>query len=241
MVVPTLIDTYALPPAPNICDQTLREVIATKTYSLAHVLMEPGRSSLPHFHESMVEIYLMLSGTGILAVRDHEGEVHAGAFCVIPPSTVHQLRNGPAPLEHLVITTPPFTPDDILMYEPVSPSRHIRHHAYQDLPVAMASDGATVYELLSADEQRTLGLELAIGVLPSGRKATPHSHLFTEELYYVLSGEGRAHLDGAAHAIRPGTAILLPAGVVHGLESFDEPLRVLCVSVPPYSNNDFLV
>jgi mannose-6-phosphate isomerase-like protein (cupin superfamily) len=42
-----------------------------------------------------------------------------------------------------------------------------------------------------------------------------HFHQATDEVYYVLEGEGFVELDGNTHAVSPGAAILIPAGVRH--------------------------
>lgn len=42
-----------------------------------------------------------------------------------------------------------------------------------------------------------------------------HHHNHTEEVYYVLSGEGVLELDGAQQPVRAGTAVLIPPGVRH--------------------------
>ena len=42
-----------------------------------------------------------------------------------------------------------------------------------------------------------------------------HSHDRNEELIHVISGEGRAVIDGAEHPMRPGTSFFLGRNIVH--------------------------
>lgn len=48
--------------------------------------------------------------------------------------------------------------------------------------------------------------------------AEPHFHEEMTEIYYVLDGSGAICLDGQRYEVGPGTAILIPPGVVHNGE-----------------------
>jgi mannose-6-phosphate isomerase-like protein (cupin superfamily) len=50
-------------------------------------------------------------------------------------------------------------------------------------------------------------------------KGTLHFHAAYDEVYYVLKGNGTITIDGDIHALRPGAAVVLPAGVPHELEA----------------------
>jgi mannose-6-phosphate isomerase-like protein (cupin superfamily) len=52
-----------------------------------------------------------------------------------------------------------------------------------------------------------------------GNKGSPHLHVAYDEVYYVLSGNGSITMNGETHALRPGAAVVIPAGVAHGLEA----------------------
>ena len=64
--------------------------------------------------------------------------------------------------------------------------------------------------LITRADSRNLGLHVTH--ICAGET---HYHERTEEIYYVLEGEGFIELDGKAHEIRPGTAIYIPIGVRH--------------------------
>jgi mannose-6-phosphate isomerase-like protein (cupin superfamily) len=50
-------------------------------------------------------------------------------------------------------------------------------------------------------------------------KGSLHFHSGYDEVYYLLSGSGTIAIAGAVHALRPGAAVVLPAGVPHELEA----------------------
>ena len=113
---PVSIVVADLPVAVNICQQELREVWQDTRglASLAHVIMEVGAESLLHQHHTMAELYYILKGLCVLTVGESEHQVGEGMAMDIPPLTPHKLKNiGEVPLEHLVIATPQFDPNDV--------------------------------------------------------------------------------------------------------------------------------
>ena len=65
--------------------------------------------------------------------------------------------------------------------------------------------------------------------------AREHYHRRSAELYYVLEGEGEVVLDGKAHAVRKGSIVHIPPGVIHGARG---RMRVLVVGVPGIADED---
>ena len=66
--------------------------------------------------------------------------------------------------------------------------------------------------------------------------AEPHYHKRSTELYYVLEGEGNVVLDGVEHAVRKGSLVHIPPGVVH---SANGRVRVLVVGIPDIADDDY--
>ncbi|GAA3470205.1 cupin domain-containing protein [Nonomuraea roseola] len=64
-------------------------------------------------------------------------------------------------------------------------------------------------------------------------RTEPNIHSFDrEEVLVVTSGSGVAHLDGTAHPITSGDAIVVPAGALFGMANpHDEPLELI-VALP---------
>lgn len=66
-------------------------------------------------------------------------------------------------------------------------------------------------------------------------EAKAHYHRRSTELYYVLDGEGHVILDGERVAVRTGSMIHIPPGVVH--EAIGR-MRVLVIGIPDIDDDD---
>ena len=93
-------------------------------------------------------------------------------------------------------------------------------------------DGSTIRELHHTQEQ-----SLAEATLEPGRATERHYHARTEEIYFLLEGDGEMEVDGDARSVTPGDAVLIPAGAWHQIRA-RTPLRFLCCCAPPYSDDD---
>ena len=94
-------------------------------------------------------------------------------------------------------------------------------------------DGSTIRELMRAEEQ-----SLAEATLEPGQATERHYHAASEELYYLLDGEGEMEIDGEHARVGPGDAILIPSGARHQITADATGLRFLCCCSPPYRHED---
>jgi oxalate decarboxylase/phosphoglucose isomerase-like protein (cupin superfamily) len=71
-------------------------------------------------------------------------------------------------------------------------------------------------------------------ILEPGKGHDRHNHPGSEEIIFVVSGEGEQMVDDApAVRVRPGASIFIPAGVFHStLNTGWEPLRLVVVYAP---------
>ena len=98
----------------------------------------------------------------------------------------------------------------------------------------VTKDGSTIRELHHTDVQ-----SLAEATLEPDEATQRHYHAATEEIYFVLKGSGRMEVDGERRMVRPGDAVLIPAGSWHTLENNGtSELRILCCCAPPYADAD---
>ena len=240
-LAPAVESVYGLPQTSNVCEQVLREVIRLPNVSLAHVTMAPRAVSLLHEHRRMREGYFMLGTSGLLYYEDQAFTIASGLYFPITNGTPHKLRNtGDKELEHLVFASPPFNPRDVFLVDDKQhePSPIVFVPVCE--PPKIAQDGAEIIEL-DSDERATTEKGIALGKLPSYLSAIRHKHEKTDEVYYVIAGTGNTHLQGKKHAIEKGSVIVVPRGIVHGLENLAaEPLIALCLSSPPYTEEDFI-
>ena len=93
-------------------------------------------------------------------------------------------------------------------------------------------DGSTIRELHHSAAQSLAEAELA-----AGQSTERHYHAATEEIYFIEAGRGAMEVDGKRREVRPGDAVLIPAGAWHEIRAL-EPLRFLCCCVPPYRDDD---
>jgi quercetin dioxygenase-like cupin family protein len=93
-------------------------------------------------------------------------------------------------------------------------------------------DGSTIREL-----HHTALQSLAEATLAPGRSTQRHYHRATEEIYFVLEGEGELQIDGETRRVAPGVAALIPPGAWHEILA-ETPLRFLCCCAPAYSHDD---
>jgi mannose-6-phosphate isomerase-like protein (cupin superfamily) len=95
-------------------------------------------------------------------------------------------------------------------------------------------DGSTIREL-----HHTAAQSLAEALLEPGQETERHYHARTQEIYLVTKGSGSLEVDGERRRVRPGDAVLIPPGAWHTLENDGaSELTILCVCVPPYSDED---
>ena len=240
---PYILNIYDIPTVENICNQILREVIKLESVSLAHVLMYPKNVSLLHNHYFTNEKYFILSGRGILYLNNQAYNVKKGAYVSIDVRVPHKLKNisESEDLEHLVISTPSFDPRDIKLI-----LREFEEPQVKDLNLLTEShishDGATVYELNSLKERTNSNIGIAVGYLKGLKKAKQHYHIKSEEVYFVIRGEGTIKLDDKDENIGKGSLIYIPQNIHHSLKNtLKQPLEILCLSSPPYSKGDFIL
>lgn len=103
-------------------------------------------------------------------------------------------------------------------------------------------------EIRRLDEQRAFSEEklrklplfetgrffLDVYCLLPGQVQKPHAHESSDKVYLVIEGSCRFVVDEAVETHGPGTAILAPAGSVHGVENIgDAPARLLVWMSPP--------
>ena len=102
------------------------------------------------------------------------------------------------------------------------------------LEAFVTKDGSTIREL-----HHTAVQSLAEATLEPDQATERHYHRATEEIYFVLKGSGEMEVDGETQRVRPGDAVLIPAGAWHTLvNDGTSELTILCMCAPPYSHED---
>ncbi len=100
-------------------------------------------------------------------------------------------------------------------------------------------DGSEIRELLAHRNSCIRNQSLAEARLPVGATTTPHHHPNTEEIYYILRGQGCMQIGDETAHVGPGDAIAIPPGATHQITNTgDETLVFLCCCAPGYEHDD---
>jgi len=112
----------------------------------------------------------------------------------------------------------------------------------KDCPEFVAGDGTLLCELLHPDKQPVIvGYSLAHARLAPGKASLKH-RLRSSEVYYVLQGQGRMHVDAQERLVKPGDAVYIPPGAQQYIESLGPgELAFLCIVDPAWRAEDEIV
>lgn len=100
-------------------------------------------------------------------------------------------------------------------------------------------DGSQIRELLAHRNSCIARQSLAEATLPPGASTTPHYHPQTEEIYYILTGQGLMRIETDTAEVGPGDAIAIPPGRTHEITNTGSvPLVFLCCCAPGYEHAD---
>jgi len=76
-------------------------------------------------------------------------------------------------------------------------------------------------------------------VLRPGGVSRPVRHRTVEEVWYFLGGRGEVWIGGKTTDVTEGSTVVIPTGAPFQFRTLgDEPLRLLCVTSPPWPGDD---
>jgi mannose-6-phosphate isomerase-like protein (cupin superfamily) len=103
----------------------------------------------------------------------------------------------------------------------------------------IAGDGSLLRELLNPlKEDLAIRYSLAHAIVRPGRKTRAH-RLESAEVYYIIEGTGRMHVDDETESVSVGQAIYIPAGAVQSIDNTgDGNLVFLCIVDPAWRPED---
>ncbi len=111
-----------------------------------------------------------------------------------------------------------------------------------NVPAFITKDGSEIRELLAYRNSCIRNQTLAEARLPVGGSTTPHRHLKTEEIYYILEGVGLMQVGDESQQIGPGDAVAIPPGAKHQITNVGTvPMKFLCCCAPGYEHEDTLL
>ena len=94
---------------------------SNRNQSLAEARLQPGQSTIEHYHRQSEEVYYITHGRGRIRIEGEEQEVQAGDAIAIPPGTRHKLWNsGSEVLRWLCCCAPSYEHEDTVLCEPTA-------------------------------------------------------------------------------------------------------------------------
>lgn len=109
----------------------------------------------------------------------------------------------------------------------------------EQVPAFVTKDGSEIRELLAHRNSAIRNQSLAEARLEPGQQTAPHYHIRTEEIYYILTGEGRMEVGPETRLVKPGDAIAIPPGEVHTITNTGPgQLKFICCCAPGYEHED---
>jgi mannose-6-phosphate isomerase-like protein (cupin superfamily) len=78
-------------------------------------------------------------------------------------------------------------------------------------------------------------LQVVLMALSPGEEIGMETHEDTDQVFYIVKGEGRAVVGGESHAFKRGSMVVVPAGTPHNLiNDAGEGLKLFTIYVPPH-------
>jgi mannose-6-phosphate isomerase-like protein (cupin superfamily) len=107
------------------------------------------------------------------------------------------------------------------------------------VPAFTTKDGSEIRELLAHRNSCIRNQSLAEARVAPGTTTAAHFHRRTEEIYYVLAGEGQMRLGDETRKLCIGDAVAIPPGLVHSISNTGgDALVFLCCCAPAYEHDD---
>ena len=94
--------------------------------------------------------------------------------------------------------------------------------------------GRSMRWLVNEDSLQAKNLSVCVIRVQPGEAVRPaHSHPKSEELIYIMSGNGKVMIEGEVGEVKTGSAILFEQGKVHMLKNTgDVEMKVVCFFAP---------
>ncbi len=113
----------------------------------------------------------------------------------------------------------------------------IKHE--KDCQEIIANDGCRLRELLHPERDAAdISYSLAIAYVEPG-KATYQHYLRQSEVYYIIEGIGRMHIEEEVQEVQPGDTVYIPKEKNQWIENMGENVLVFAALVsPPWREED---
>ena len=111
-----------------------------------------------------------------------------------------------------------------------------------DIPSFIAGDKTIIQEVLHPkNDDAAINYSLAHASVNIGEQSIPH-RLKSTEVYIILNGKGKVHIDDSEAIIEAGQLVFIPAEALQWIENIGETsLDFLCIVEPSWKAADEIV
>jgi mannose-6-phosphate isomerase-like protein (cupin superfamily) len=103
-------------------------------------------------------------------------------------------------------------------------------------------DKSTIWELFHPGSSPVQGFSTAEALVEPGQATEAHMHERSQEIYYIIEGEGEMRLGAETFALKRYDSVLIPPHTPHCIKSTGTAgLRMLCICCPAYSHEDTIL
>ena len=108
-----------------------------------------------------------------------------------------------------------------------------------DVVPFITKDTSIIREILSPANSSLFNQSLAEAIVPVGKSTDEHYHMETEEIYYIIRGQGMVKIGDEKREVREGDGIVIETGIKHKIwNTSDTDLVFLCCCAPAYTHDD---
>ncbi|MCK4710085.1 MAG: cupin domain-containing protein [Gammaproteobacteria bacterium] len=116
--------------------------------------------------------------------------------------------------------------------------------SYKNATPYQTKDNSIIRELLHPENNTTVkNQSLAEATVLCNQTTAAHFHKKTEEIYFILKGNGKMFLDDNSFDVSEADSILIKPGQIHCIKNTgNTELKFLCCCSPAYQHEDtFLI
>ncbi len=108
------------------------------------------------------------------------------------------------------------------------------------IKVYITKDGSLIREILNPKIGGSKNISVAEATVAPQKETFLHFHKTSEEVYYILEGEGLLSVGEKKIYVKTSDVVLIPPKTPHKIKNLkkDLDLKILCVCSPPYSHED---
>ena len=105
-----------------------------------------------------------------------------------------------------------------------------------------AKDVSEIKEIFHPNNSELKTMSIAEATVQVGESTEYHYHRVSDEIYYILKGIGILEIEEDVKEVRENDCVFIPVRSRHKIKNIGKvPLKILCVSSPPYSDDGTVI